>query len=125
MTVDIEEFEDQGEYIDLHVTESSYTDETKPAISSLGSLVKSPKAVSQSSLQSQKSVEKSEVSKQGSQSGVVENVENVEHVENDKPASETCLQGQKSQSMPDKSESNAETPDCQPEDREPDESVPQ
>lgn len=76
MTVDIEEF-DQGEHIDLHITESSYTDETRPAISSLGSLDKaSPKAgLSQASLHSQKSAEK-----HGSQTGISEN---------EKPVSET------------------------------------
>ncbi|XP_063681436.1 cell surface glycoprotein 1-like isoform X2 [Bolinopsis microptera] len=63
MTVDIEEFEDQGDFIDLHITESDYTSSTKPdpTISSIASLTKSANANSQSSLESQKSAEKSQL----------------------------------------------------------------
>ena len=55
MTVDIEHFEDEG-HVDLHITDSSFTDETKPlTVSSLVSVSKSPKTGSMVSLQSHKS----------------------------------------------------------------------
>ncbi|KAL5254884.1 hypothetical protein ACHWQZ_G014358 [Mnemiopsis leidyi] len=58
--VDIEQFEDEG-HVDLHITESDFTDETKPiTVSSLVSVSKSPKTGSLVSLQSHKSAEKAE-----------------------------------------------------------------
>ena len=60
MTGDIEEFEDQGEFIDLHITESSFTDETKHM--TVSSIASAKQDVSQSSLQSLKSSLKSQPS---------------------------------------------------------------
>ena len=99
MTVDIEHFEDEG-HVDLHITDSSFTDETKPlTVSSLVSVSKSPKTGSMVSLQSHKSAaEKPEDVKQKQEAEA-----NDDEKQDEEEKQEEKIEGEE-QKQPDKTE---------------------